>query len=616
MPREVAGEGTYGCVHKPSIHCKKPPANFSYDNKVSKIMTTNDAEKELAEFVIISQLDPDNEYHLETPTLCSPNLDEAGVKDDIAKCKHIKLQNVEANPQKYSLLVSEYGGIDLSNLCKTTYMTSFSFRKADTFLLNAHHLLKGLKFFKENGLVHNDLKPQNILYDLNSEELKFIDFGLMRRKQQIIDTSKASTNFTGIFHWSYPIDCGLMNKTNYNLFKKLNVDDRYNYMFELQELIIQGRTHTNNYKIRIHNPQAFHIYFSYVDPTGHVPSQMYMSNKIISSGLGYVIDDYTYHNFLNKIIDSIDIYGLGFSLQYVVNCLKRNNFITENDLIKLTAFFSKMYDFDLETRETNIDTLISKYEALLLTLGVLERLDVRFENHNVMKQELLVNSASEGESAIKEANAETKIAKRESKSVSKEKTVQHHDDTTPLKKLSKELEKIAYEDPSTIEIQVKCPESKEFNPNTKRCVTKCKEGYSRNEKFVCAKTQKAKPGRKAKQLDSLKVIDLMIPEQSIRTQKTTPKKLCDDTKEYNQNTKRCVAKCKEGYKRNEKFVCAKTQKAKPGRKAKSIVMQSQHIQKNCGEIKELNPNTNRCVAKCKEGYSRNEKFICIKNKKI
>ena len=34
----------------------------------------------------------------------------------------------------------------------------------------------------------------------------------------------------------------------------------------------------------------------------------------------------------------------------------------------------------------------------------------------------------------------------------------------------------------------------------------------------------------------------------------------------------------------------------------------------CPPNKELNPNTNRCVNKCKPGYTRNEKFQCKKNK--
>ena len=41
MKRTIIGEGSYGCVHKPSIHCTIPPKrDFKYKNYVSKIMKT------------------------------------------------------------------------------------------------------------------------------------------------------------------------------------------------------------------------------------------------------------------------------------------------------------------------------------------------------------------------------------------------------------------------------------------------------------------------------------------------------------------------------------------------------------------------------------------------
>ena len=43
-----------------------------------------------------------------------------------------------------------------------------------------------------------------------------------------------------------------------------------------------------------------------------------------------------------------------------------------------------------------------------------------------------------------------------------------------------------------------CPEGKEINPHTKRCVKKCKDGEKRDDednKFKCIKIKKGKPGR-------------------------------------------------------------------------------------------------------------------------
>ena len=86
MPRKILGEGGYGCVHKPSLHCDKVQApNFDYNNYVSKLMATKYAEEELREFVTIHKYDPNDDYHLGTPILCSPQLDNMKEIKDIKK---------------------------------------------------------------------------------------------------------------------------------------------------------------------------------------------------------------------------------------------------------------------------------------------------------------------------------------------------------------------------------------------------------------------------------------------------------------------------------------------------------------------------------------------------
>ena len=57
----VIGEGSYGCVHRPSLECNKGKIN--YKNKVSKVLEKIDAKQELKEHNVIKKLDPDENFY-------------------------------------------------------------------------------------------------------------------------------------------------------------------------------------------------------------------------------------------------------------------------------------------------------------------------------------------------------------------------------------------------------------------------------------------------------------------------------------------------------------------------------------------------------------------------
>jgi serine/threonine protein kinase len=455
----VLGEGSYGCVHKPSLHCNNnilPKAD--YKEYVSKIMTTKNAESELKEFLVIGSYDKTNEFHLGAPILCQPNLDNKIIKE-ISNCTHIKSDEVKAKPNNYKILLMKFGGPDLKSLCDTKltkYLSNGSKKKADKFWLEVHHLLKGLKFLKDNGLVHNDIKPQNILFDMKTGKLVFIDFGLMRLKSDIIKSSKKSDNFLGIYHWSYPFSCAFMDKNKYTAYQRLSAARKQTYKSQLSEMIME-KTKQNTFDMPIQNPDSFNILFSYLNPNGEIPSNSTVSGYIddFFDGFNHLIKSNDYNYVLNNIVDSIDIYGLGFTLKYILNCFYRHNAIDLDFFTRLSSFFQKMYSFNPETREINIDNLINEYETILLETGVLTRLKKTFET------QLVVNKKT--------------VNKSKSKSKSKS--------------LSKELEMFASLDPIINKV---CLESKEYNLETKKCVKKCKLGQTRNAKFRCVKNRTKK----------------------------------------------------------------------------------------------------------------------------
>jgi len=502
MTRKVIGEGTFGCVHKPSIHCKTPPTpDFDYTNYVSKFMDDNDAEKELREFVVIGNYDTNKEYHLGRPFKCKPEL-TPDVVEDIKVCKHIDKNTLINQPDIYSLLLLKYGGPDLAFFCKNTikdFLKTNKNDKSDDFWIEAHHLLKGLKFFKDNNIVHYDIKPQNILFNPDNGKLMFIDFGLMNTKDKIIEKSKISSNHLGVFHWSYPFDTGFMNKYYYNHYKtNKNASTKFKNIIE--RLIINGSPNTTGFPMK--RPDSFKLLFKYIEPDGKdaTKTKQYAYISSFFNGFNYFIKNKNYDEYINNTIDSIDIFGLGFTLQFILNCFKRENAVDDDFYNKASALFAKMYDFNPSTRELNLDNILSEYENVLLQSGILTRRNKNFKNHELLNVSPLPPSIKN--------------------SLSKTKTITDIEATFNVIELAEAK---------------KCPENKVLNPKTRRCVKKCAPGYIRNANFRCVKTKKQK-----------------LPKS-----KSISRKRCPENKELNPTTNRCINKCKQGYARNAQFKCVK-----------------------------------------------------------
>jgi serine/threonine protein kinase len=299
-------------------------------------------------------------------------------------------------------------------------------------------------------MVHYDIKPQNILFDFKNGSMKYIDFGLMKPKAEIIQNSKNNNNNSAIFHWSYPLDCGFMNKDKFDQYKI----SKYKHLMIMElSAIIVADSKINKYNFPIRKPEAFKILFTYLNPEDVIPNKATQLGYINSffSGFNSLLSERNYNEILDRFTDSIDIFGLGFTLQYMANCFKRHDALSLEDFTRLSAFFQKMYDFNPYSRVIDIDELLNEYENILLQMGVLFRLNKSFDHH------LLINKSS----------IITKVSRKKAQP------------------LSVELQEYANQDP--IILTKSCPEEKELNPLSKRCVNKCKPGFSRNSKFQCRK---------------------------------------------------------------------------------------------------------------------------------
>ena len=216
----VIGEGSYGCIHRPSLRCENVRIH-NYGDKVSKVATEREAKKEFDEYKIISQIDPDNKYHLGPPVVCNPKTTEYTARS-IHKCAHDRFRNYP-NGEKLSLLVMKDGGFSIEDYADSlmSKLPINAIQEIRNVLISMETIIEGLNVFIDRKVMHSDLKSQNIVYNANTGKALFIDFGLMtsmgkmKRKQSIS------------VHWSYPLENVI---TDYELFKEfIKIKNKRNF---------------------------------------------------------------------------------------------------------------------------------------------------------------------------------------------------------------------------------------------------------------------------------------------------------------------------------------------------------------------------------------------------
>lgn len=362
-PQKI-GQGTFGCVFKPSIKCKDETIN--YDDKISKLMIDGDADDEMEKYIEINKIDKQNKYHL-PPRTCVPD-DSEEIKNYVLECKDGK--NIVEKYNDYKLIVMKYGGPDLTHFFKEPMEnTPKNKDRINNFWINAVDLFKAVILFLENGLVHHDLKPDNIVYDESIDSLKIIDFGLLQFKTKIIKKSNESRYTYSNFHFNYPPESILYNKKVFETIHPLK--DDYDEMHGHEK-----RTHVFfRDKTEAQYNDSLEVLMRYV---GHEELHPQLEEFIVNGFYDFVEekvshDEPTYNEFLEKSINTIDTYGLGISLMYV---LKQVYKLMETNIVKrLDTLFIDMIHPDIRQRIQLYDAL-SRYESIIRGFPSRKRIDV------------------------------------------------------------------------------------------------------------------------------------------------------------------------------------------------------------------------------------------------
>jgi len=497
-PKKI-GEGSYGCAYRPAIPCADA-ANTDIDQKISKVLNVVDANNEYAEYTQIAKADPNNEYYLGKPQKCT--MSEANY-DAFVKKSGCRIIRPNTTAKDYRLLQYGDGGSDLDDFARvhlTKFLSTWPERQSDYFWLNAHKLFLGLKNFAENDILHDDLKPQNIVFkfDLAKDtmDFNFIDFGLVKNLITLkIDVYRGAV--TRSFHWSRPLEQGIIHSAGYikTLYSSLNDDVIVKYYTEtLSDIILYDVF--NQYGIR---PDSFRLLHEYTSDSLNPNTNVIIEERIRSCMQGITMFRSQIDKFFDKTFDTTDSYSLGFTLNHVANKMHKKGAIPDNEYTRLHQFFEKLFDFNLFTRWDDIDMMISEYESVLELNGVLRRLGKQFVNHKVenkvynikvklvpslsQKQAIEVgalspNPAPPNLKPCPPGKVRNPITRRCNKVKSQSKTKRINPCPPGKERNPKTGRCIKVGSPKNI-VPKSCPPGKELNPDTGRCVNLCPSGKIR-----------------------------------------------------------------------------------------------------------------------------------------
>lgn len=341
----VIGFGTYGCVYRPPIKCSNKTKKIDYSNKISKLLSRKHAEKEYAEYKLISQIDKNNQYYLGKPIYCAPDKKDLKEKTHAHKCEKYSDSN---NKDSFKLLISDYGGITLTEYSENIVPTLLQ-KDANEFWINVVRLFEGIKLFGKNSIIHRDIKPSNILIQ-STGHLKYIDFGLTETISDYKARMQSDSETQTKFHWSYPIEYGFYRCADTCL-RKIEGN---------KTQIVENILKTGDFE------STFEMLDNRLDPLTKEEKARRLMNGLTAAHT-YVNDP---NRFLLVSIITIDTYGLGLTLNYMLNVFYDYGLIDKHFYHDFHNLFMRMTDFDMNSRLSGIDIIISDYKTLLKKHGL------------------------------------------------------------------------------------------------------------------------------------------------------------------------------------------------------------------------------------------------------
>ena len=353
MAYELLGEGTYGCVYKPSLPCKEK--GISYKNKLSKLMLTSAAIKEIQEYAMIDSVDKTAEFYTGKPVRCTLKNSPA-VAAAVKKCgvNGIKNKTAKEVAKGSSLLIIGDGGLDLDKWVKQVKSAEVS-----GFWREMMRMFRGIQVLQKHSIVHHDIKPQNIVYNAETGRSALIDFGLMRSIKTEAARCSMIEGCNARSHWNYPTENMLSNR---NVFDQVAGKTEEEKKKTLEVYLKNIRTGADTAFVK-----AYQVFVRHCVPKEDTDRRKRFVDRFWKAwrSLFLSVKPGAYSEFLQKTLNTFDVVGFGMTLMFILSRVKR--FMKRSTVKKMDDLFFRMLTPNAFDRLT-IDEAMAGYEEILTTL--------------------------------------------------------------------------------------------------------------------------------------------------------------------------------------------------------------------------------------------------------
>ena len=206
--------GTYGCVFKPPIKCGD--GRKGYEKGVSKLLTNKNAEEEMEVInnvmPVLSEI-PNNEryfipnskmpfYDCKIGEFTDEDLDNSTVCSNLEYIQNLDKSKIEKakkfirdNKKDFTIIQQADGGIELKKFIDTVPIKTLTKDFLQKLNENICDLIKnGVVKMNEKGLLHLDLKPENMVIEPELPLIRIIDWGFAKQVNNYRNKSDLESN--------------------------------------------------------------------------------------------------------------------------------------------------------------------------------------------------------------------------------------------------------------------------------------------------------------------------------------------------------------------------------------------------------------------------------------